>query len=150
MDQKSKDVAYLLWFFLGVFGAHKFYLGQIGIGVVYLFAGGLFLIGWFIDLFTLSNQVDVYNALHRQGAATPPQNVIVNVSTPPTSQAPKASAEKQILDLAKQKPILSLKEVVTETSLDLEEAEMTLKKLVEKGIAKESVAADGKISYDFS
>jgi len=80
----------------------------------------------------------------------PPQNVIVNVSTPPTSQAPKASAEKQILDLAKQKPILSLKEVVTETSLDLEEAEMTLKKLVEKGIAKESVAADGKISYDFS
>jgi TM2 domain-containing membrane protein YozV/ribosomal protein L40E len=33
---KSKIAAALLAFFLGGFGAHKFYLGQIGWGIVYL------------------------------------------------------------------------------------------------------------------
>ena len=62
---KSKGIAYLLWFFLGVFGIHKFYLNKIGVGIIYLLTGGLFLIGWLFDLFTLGNQVDIYNALHK-------------------------------------------------------------------------------------
>lgn len=62
---KSKGIAYLLWFFLGVFGVHKFYLEKIVVGIIYFFTGGLFLIGWIYDLFTLGNQVDVYNALHK-------------------------------------------------------------------------------------
>jgi TM2 domain-containing membrane protein YozV/ribosomal protein L40E len=33
---KSKLIAALLAFFLGSFGGHKFYLGQIGLGIVYL------------------------------------------------------------------------------------------------------------------
>jgi len=33
---KNKGVAILLCFFLGGLGAHKFYLGQIGLGVLYL------------------------------------------------------------------------------------------------------------------
>ncbi|HAY31600.1 MAG TPA: hypothetical protein DCX97_08870 [Alistipes sp.] len=33
---KSKSTATVLCFFLGGFGAHKFYLGQSGIGIVYL------------------------------------------------------------------------------------------------------------------
>lgn len=60
---KSKSTAYILWFFLGMFGVHKFYLNKAGMGVLYLFTGGIFGIGWFIDLFTLGNQVDTYNAL---------------------------------------------------------------------------------------
>jgi len=36
MDKKNKVVAALLAFFLGGFGAHKFYLGQQGWGIVYL------------------------------------------------------------------------------------------------------------------
>lgn len=61
---KSKFIAYLLWFFLGLFGVHRFYLGKVGSGILYLLTGGLFGIGWFIDLFTLSSQVDSYNALY--------------------------------------------------------------------------------------
>ena len=61
---KSKIVAYLLWFFLGFFSAHKFYLEKMGIGILYLFTLQLFGIGWIIDLFKLGGQVDVYNALH--------------------------------------------------------------------------------------
>ena len=33
---KSRMAAALFAFFLGAFGAHKFYLGQIGLGVIYL------------------------------------------------------------------------------------------------------------------
>jgi TM2 domain-containing membrane protein YozV len=33
---KSKIAAALFAFFLGVFGAHKFYLGQVGMGILYL------------------------------------------------------------------------------------------------------------------
>lgn len=63
---KSKGIAYLLWFFLGVLGVHKFYLEKFAVGIIYLLTGGLFLIGWIYDLFTLGNQVDVYNALHKK------------------------------------------------------------------------------------
>lgn len=61
---KSKFVAYLLWFFFGLLGIHRFYLGKVGSGILYLLTGGLLGIGWFIDLFTLSSQVDSYNALY--------------------------------------------------------------------------------------
>jgi TM2 domain-containing membrane protein YozV len=36
MNKKDKTVAILLAFFLGAFGGHKFYLGQITMGIVYL------------------------------------------------------------------------------------------------------------------
>ncbi len=50
---KNKWVAFLLCLFLGYFGAHKFYEGKIGMGILYLFTAGLFGIGWFIDCIVL-------------------------------------------------------------------------------------------------
>lgn len=50
---KNKWVSVLLCFFLGYFGAHKFYEGKIMLGVVYLITCGLFGIGWFVDLIIL-------------------------------------------------------------------------------------------------
>ncbi len=50
---KNKWVAVALCFFLGFFGAHKFYEGKIGMGILYLFTGGLFGIGVFIDFIAL-------------------------------------------------------------------------------------------------
>ena len=46
---KNKWVAFLLCLFLGFFGAHKFYEGKIGMGVLYLFTFGLLGIGWLLD-----------------------------------------------------------------------------------------------------
>ena len=57
MKEKELWVAYLLWFFLGLLGVHKFYLGKMGWGILYILTGGIFLIGWLIDLFTLPSQV---------------------------------------------------------------------------------------------
>ena len=62
---KSLGIAYLLWFFFGILGIHKFYLGRIGMGILYLLTGGFFGIGWFIDLFTLPYQAKVANSLNK-------------------------------------------------------------------------------------
>lgn len=50
---KLQIVAFLLCFFLGLLGIHRFYLGYTGMGVLYLLTFGLFGIGWLIDLILL-------------------------------------------------------------------------------------------------
>ncbi len=55
--EKDILVAYLLWLFLGFFGAHRFYLNNIGIGVLYLLTFGLLGFGWFLDLFLIPDLV---------------------------------------------------------------------------------------------
>lgn len=50
---KNKWVAVLLCLFLGYLGAHKFYEGKIGLGILYLFTIGLLGFGVLIDLIVL-------------------------------------------------------------------------------------------------
>jgi len=50
---KNKWVLLLLCFFLGWFGVHRLYQGKIVTGVLYMFTGGLFCIGWAYDLWLL-------------------------------------------------------------------------------------------------
>lgn len=50
---RNKWVAFFLCLFLGGIGAHKFYEGKIGMGILYLFTMGLFFIGWLVDLIAL-------------------------------------------------------------------------------------------------
>lgn len=50
---RNKWVALLLCIFLGYLGAHKFYEGKAGTGILYIFTVGLFGIGWFIDCINL-------------------------------------------------------------------------------------------------
>lgn len=58
---KSKIIAFVLWFFLGWLSMHRFYVGKIGSGILYLLTAQLFGIGWIVDLFLLSSMVDNYN-----------------------------------------------------------------------------------------
>lgn len=79
---KSRTAAYLLWFFLGMFSAHRFYLGKIGTGILYLLTGQLLGIGWVIDLFLIGGMVDRYNLEQKLLTNMGAPNVVVNVNTP--------------------------------------------------------------------
>ena len=55
------SVAWILLTFLGLFGVHRFYLGKLFTGLLWLCTGGLFAIGWLYDFCTLNRQVDACN-----------------------------------------------------------------------------------------
>jgi len=58
----SYNVAWVLLTFLGVFGIHRFYMGKWLSGIIYLLTGGLFLIGYIYDFWTLNDQLTVLNS----------------------------------------------------------------------------------------
>jgi TM2 domain-containing membrane protein YozV len=76
-SRKSAGVAYLLWFFLGGTGAHRFYLGQSGTGacqLIFLVVGivtSILVVGMFllialgiwvlVDAFLIPGLVQDYN-----------------------------------------------------------------------------------------
>lgn len=51
------STAWLLLVFLGFFGAHRFYMRKWLTGILWLFTGGFFLLGYLYDLWTLNGQV---------------------------------------------------------------------------------------------
>lgn len=55
------SVAWILQTFLGFLGIHRFYLGKIGTGVLWLLTGGLLGIGYLYDFCTLNGQVTERN-----------------------------------------------------------------------------------------
>lgn len=84
VQAKSTVLAYVLWFFLGTFGIHKFYLRQPIMGLLYLFLfsiGSLtvsILIGWLfliplgllliLDIFTMPLRIAITNSLAESAA----------------------------------------------------------------------------------
>ena len=52
-EPKNKVTAFLLCLFLGFTGAHKFYEGKVGAGILYLLTVGILGIGWMIDSIVL-------------------------------------------------------------------------------------------------
>jgi uncharacterized RDD family membrane protein YckC len=49
MSDKSKSTAFLLCYFLGIFGAHRFYVGRLKTGLLMLLTLGGLLIWWLVD-----------------------------------------------------------------------------------------------------
>ncbi|MBK6509737.1 MAG: TM2 domain-containing protein [Haliea sp.] len=56
------NLSWILLTFLGVFGVHRFYMGKIFTGLLYLFTGGLFLVGVLYDFLTLNEQLSDVNS----------------------------------------------------------------------------------------
>ncbi|XP_038058320.1 uncharacterized protein LOC119729705 [Patiria miniata] len=59
MDLRERTLfeAYMMWFPMGLFGWHQFYLGRTGFGVIYVCSVGLGSIGWLTDIFRMPSLV---------------------------------------------------------------------------------------------
>lgn len=68
MDRKyisgpyNYTLAWVFLTFLGVFGIHRFYLGKVLTGLLWLVSGGLFGLGYLYDFWTLNSQISEANA----------------------------------------------------------------------------------------
>jgi TM2 domain-containing membrane protein YozV len=58
----SYNAAWILLTFLGIFGIHRFYMGKWISGIIYLLTGGVFLIGYIYDYWTLNSQLTMLNS----------------------------------------------------------------------------------------
>ncbi len=84
-EVRSPLIAYILWFFLGSFGAHRFYLGRVGSGIAMLvlfwlgafttiiLIGWVFLlvygIWWLVDAFLIPKMIDTDRSAKRMQIA---------------------------------------------------------------------------------
>lgn len=55
------NITWILLTFLGVFGIHRFYMGKVISGLLYLLTGGFFFLGVVYDFWTLNEQIDEIN-----------------------------------------------------------------------------------------
>ena len=54
-------LAWILLTFLGIFGVHRFYMGKIVTGIIYLLTVGIFGIGYIYDVLCLNTQINQEN-----------------------------------------------------------------------------------------
>ena len=153
--------AYLLWLCsgFGLFGLHRFYLGKIPTGILWMVTGGLFTIGSFYDFFTLPRQVHEAN-LRAALAENYNQRLYgrrnggqqwrhVNDGEAYIVRE-KESLERKILKLAKQnKGIVSPSELALEADISIEESKKALEALIMSGIAELRVRKNGNLVYAF-
>ena len=147
-------IAYLLWFLsgCGIFGLHRFYLGKIPTGIIWMFTGGGFLLGTIYDFFTLPSQVreaNIRKALYDRPGNDPRNwRHIEDGQARVIKDVPKESLERIILKLAKEsKGILTMSEVALAANISMDEAKRYLENLVSKGIAEIRVRKTGSIVY---
>jgi len=53
ISEKEWMPTLLLCLFLGLVGGHRFYVGKVGTGILWLFTGGFFAVGALFDLYKI-------------------------------------------------------------------------------------------------
>jgi TM2 domain-containing membrane protein YozV len=156
----SKGTSYLLWLsiFIGFGGIHRLYNGKMFTGLLWLFTGGLFGFGQFIDLFLIPDMVDSHNLdrARRLGTSLYDPNLpaISRVVEPMDRRSPQQRQEQLRIALLKaaQKrgSKISVTQAVADTGADFAEVETLLLEMSKKGYA--SISNDpksGAVLYTF-
>ena len=60
--EKNYNVTWILMTFLGILGIHRLYLGKWLSALLWFFTGGLLLVGYLYDYWTLNEQIDEINS----------------------------------------------------------------------------------------
>ncbi len=172
----SIPLAYLLWLIsgFGALGFHRFYLGKILSGLIYIPTGGLFGIGCVYDFITLPFQVIEanqrtlrsrqarYETRADQGSQGPQgerpvgpgahrysQRHTDNGYDPQTAAAPE-TPEKVILKTARHnRGLASPSEIALEADMELDKAKEELENLANKGYCELRVKKTGAMTYYF-
>jgi TM2 domain-containing membrane protein YozV/predicted transcriptional regulator len=153
----SVGIAYLLWLLsgFGALGFHRFYMGKIPTGLLWMFTGGLGMIGSIYDFLTLPGQVreaNIRNAIYNQSRYHTHIHQDASWRNVSDGEAhivrEKEHIERIILRVAKQnKGILTASEVALEANISIEEAKKYLDTLVNKGFAELRVRQTGALVY---
>ena len=151
----STLIAYILFFLsgFGALGFHRFYLGKIGTGLLWMFTGGLGMIGSIFDFFTLPSQVREANI--RQAIID--ESMRRNIDNKHWRNVDdgkmhiindRESVEHVILKLAKaNKGILTASELALSAHISIDEAKKDLDAMVTKGFAELRVRQSGSLVY---
>jgi predicted transcriptional regulator len=150
-------MAYLLWLLsgCGALGLHRFYLGKIPTGLLWMCTGGLGMIGSLYDFFTLPGQVRdanirqaIASGAMRTGRIDPGQDWRVVHDGNARILRDKESVERIILRMAKQnKGIITASELALEANISIDEAKKNLDALAGRGIAELRVRKTGTLVY---
>lgn len=154
----NTTVAYLLWA-LGGFGAlglQRFYLRKFPTGFLWLFTGGLGMLGSIYDFLTLKRQVLEANARagYRDAINGRSQTVIIRerYDEPRRREEPKAkeSVEKIALRIAQANGgNVSAGEIALNSDYTKEEATKELERLASKGLCELRVRPSGVLVFRF-
>jgi hypothetical protein len=156
-------VAYLLWLIsgCGALGLHRFYLGKIGTGLLWMCSGGLCGVGMLYDAVTMARQVREANVRYSVEARVRGELAYAEAAGSgyaPYGAAPYGSApapkpdspEKVILRVARKNGgFVTPGEAALEGDLSVDEARKQLDKLASKGSAEMRVRSSGVVVYFF-
>ncbi|KAM3093231.1 NINE protein [Phormidesmis sp. 146-35] len=165
MQQVNSGTAYVTWCLclFGVCGGQRFYTGNAGLGLIYLFTFGIFGIGQILDLVLIPGMVDTRNA-HLRGmaggnaSANVNQSITLNIGDIPqlkqlqSTQSPvSVTPIQKLLRAAKDNGgQLSLAQAVMHTELEPEEVKQLLQEAQKNGFAEISNdPKSGAIRYHF-
>ncbi len=153
----SKGLCYGLWC-AGLFGAcgiHRFYLGKIGTGILYLLTLGLLGIGQLYDLFAMNRLVR--KADIREGHVPHPRQLALaqarsnQPQLPAIKPGPPPTLRQALLQAAvKNGGELTVTQAVMATDRSFEEVETALREMVDKGYVDiDNAPGSGVIVYRF-
>jgi TM2 domain-containing membrane protein YozV len=162
-------LAYLLWFIsgFGALGLHRFYLGKIGTGLLWLFTGGLGMLGGIYDFFALPSMVRETNLrLEMQDRGFVDDNysrrgdarggyprggdISVGYRSAKSISGSAESVEKTVLRIAKENAgLVSASEVALAGNVDLDQARSLMERLAAKGFCEMRIRKSGTIVYCF-